>query len=62
MVLEQNMFIEQLLPTVVVRRLTSAEMDHYREPSQPSRAAGRCFDGRARSRSAENPPEARRSF
>lgn len=32
MVLEQNMFIEQLLPMGVVRQLTSEEMARYREP------------------------------
>ncbi len=32
MVLEKNMFVEQLLPGAVLRDLTSAEMDAYRAP------------------------------
>ncbi len=30
--IEENAFVEQFLPTCVVRKLTEAEMDHYREP------------------------------
>lgn len=32
MVLEQNLFVEAMLPAAIQRRLTTAEMDHYREP------------------------------
>jgi haloalkane dehalogenase len=32
LVLNQNMFVEQLLPNGVVRGLTDAEMEHYRAP------------------------------
>jgi haloalkane dehalogenase len=32
MVLEQNMFVEAVLPTSVKRTLTDEEMEHYREP------------------------------
>ncbi len=31
-IVNKNMFIEQYLPKAVVRRLTEAEMSHYREP------------------------------
>jgi haloalkane dehalogenase len=32
LVLDQNMFIEQMLPSVTLRSLTNAEMQHYRRP------------------------------
>jgi haloalkane dehalogenase len=32
MVLEQNIFIEQLLPAAILRQLSDEEMDHYRRP------------------------------
>jgi haloalkane dehalogenase len=32
MVLEQNMFVEAVLPGAITRKLTDEEMDHYREP------------------------------
>lgn len=32
MIVNQNVFIEQFLPSAVVRKLTEAEMDHYRAP------------------------------
>jgi haloalkane dehalogenase len=32
MVLEQNMFVENVLPGAIQRKLTDEEMDHYREP------------------------------
>ncbi|MCB0208711.1 MAG: haloalkane dehalogenase [Anaerolineae bacterium] len=32
MIVNQNIFVEQLLPQAVVRGLTKAEMDHYRAP------------------------------
>src|SRR5258707_13969161 len=32
MVLEQNSFIEQVLPAGMARRLSDEEMDHYRRP------------------------------
>ncbi|AGB23070.1 putative hydrolase or acyltransferase of alpha/beta superfamily [Mycobacterium sp. JS623] len=32
MVLEQNVFVEQVLPASIKRQLTDEEMDHYREP------------------------------
>lgn len=32
MVLEHNMFVEGVLPSSIKRRLTDAEMDHYRRP------------------------------
>ena len=32
MIVNQNMFVEQVLPMAVVRELSQAEMDHYREP------------------------------
>jgi len=37
MLVNQNMFIEQVLPRGIVRKLTEEEMDHYREPfKEPS--------------------------
>jgi haloalkane dehalogenase len=38
LVLDQNVFIEQLLPAGVLRKLTPQEMDHYRAPF-PDRAS-----------------------
>ena len=32
MIMEQNMFVEQLLPGAVLRKLSDEEMDRYREP------------------------------
>ena len=32
MVLEQNLFVEAVLPGAINRKLTDEEMDHYREP------------------------------
>ena len=32
MVLEQNRFIEQVLPAGMARQLSDEEMDHYRKP------------------------------
>ena len=32
MIVNQHMFVEQILPSLVVRDLTDAEMDHYRAP------------------------------
>lgn len=32
MVLEENIFIERILPAAVLRQLTADEMDHYRQP------------------------------
>ncbi len=32
LIVEQNVFVEQVLPGAVVRPLTQEEMDHYREP------------------------------
>ena len=32
MVLEENIFIEKILPAAVLRPLTDAEMEHYRRP------------------------------
>lgn len=32
MIVNQNMFVEQILPGAVMRALTDEEMDHYREP------------------------------
>ncbi len=39
MIVNQHMFIEQVLPSLIVRDLTDAEMDHYRAPylDPPSR-------------------------
>lgn len=39
MIVNQHMFVEQILPSLVVRDLTDAEMDHYRAPyiDPPSR-------------------------
>ena len=39
MIVNQHMFVEQVLPSLVVRELTDAEMDHYRAPyiDPPSR-------------------------
>ena len=39
MVVNQHMFVEQVLPSLVVRDLTDAELDHYRAPyiDPPSR-------------------------
>jgi len=38
MVLDENFFVEHLLPGAVVRKLTTAEMEHYRAPF-PDRAS-----------------------
>ncbi|WP_394831193.1 haloalkane dehalogenase [Pendulispora rubella] len=38
MVLDENFFIEHLLPGAIVRKLTDTEMDHYRAPF-PDRAS-----------------------
>jgi len=32
MVLDENIFIEKILPQAVIRRLTDAELNHYRSP------------------------------
>jgi len=32
LIVNQNMFVEQVLPGAIVRRLTEEEMNHYREP------------------------------
>ncbi len=32
MIVNQNMFVEQVLPGLVAREMSQAEMDHYREP------------------------------
>ena len=32
MVLEQNIFVERVLPGAIRRRLSDEEMDHYRQP------------------------------
>ncbi len=32
MIVNQNMFVEKMLPGAIVRKLTAEEMDHYREP------------------------------
>ena len=32
MIVNKNMFVEQILPGAIVRKLTEAEMNHYREP------------------------------
>lgn len=32
LLIEENAFVEQLLPSSIVRKLTEAEMNHYREP------------------------------
>ncbi len=32
MIVNNNMFVEQILPGSIVRKLTEAEMNHYREP------------------------------
>ena len=39
MIVNQHMFVEQILPSLVVRALTDAELDHYRAPyiDPPSR-------------------------
>ena len=39
MIVNKHMFVEQVLPGAIVRKLTDAEMDHYREPyiDPPSR-------------------------
>jgi haloalkane dehalogenase len=39
LVLQQNMFIEQMLPSVTMRSLTAEEMDEYRRPYQVSEDA-----------------------
>src|SRR5689334_8910841 len=35
MVLEQNMFVEHVLPAAMQRKLSGEEMDHYRQPFVP---------------------------
>ena len=52
MIVEQNMFIEQLLPQAAGRPLSEKEMNFYREPSAPGRAGCRCGVSRGRRRSA----------
>jgi len=32
LIVNQNIFVEQVIPGSIVRKLTEAEMDHYREP------------------------------
>ncbi len=32
MIVNKNMFIEEVLPSKIIRRLSTEEMDHYREP------------------------------
>ena len=34
MIVNNNMFVEQILPGAIVRKLTETEMNHYREPYQ----------------------------
>ncbi|MCL5735546.1 MAG: haloalkane dehalogenase [Actinobacteria bacterium] len=34
MIVNKNMFVEEILPAKIVRKLTKEEMDHYREPFQ----------------------------
>ena len=57
MVLEQNMFIEEVLPAGMQRQLSDEEMDHYRQPFvNPVNPAGRRCPGHATSRSTASPP------
>jgi haloalkane dehalogenase len=52
MVLEQNIFVEVMLPGAIMRTLTADEMDHYAVPSAtPARTDAPCCHGRATSRS-----------
>ena len=32
LIVNQNVFVEQVIPNLIVRKLTEAEMNHYREP------------------------------
>src|SRR5205807_1094227 len=40
LLIERNVFVEQLLPQSVMRRLSEREMDCYREPFRPGRGVG----------------------
>lgn len=42
MVLQDNVFVEQVLPAGVLRELTDEEMDAYRAPFRSPRTAGPC--------------------
>ena len=55
MVLEQNLFVETVLPGAIQRTLSDEEMDHYRQPFRnPGEDGGRHCRGRATSRSRAN--------
>ena len=41
MVLEENIFIEKILPQATARQLTEEELDHYRKPFRPAGEARR---------------------
>jgi haloalkane dehalogenase len=59
MVLRDNVFVEQVLPSAMRRRLTDTEMDHYRNPfvnaDEDRRRTGFAkFDRRGAGRCSEN--------
>jgi len=56
MILENNFFVEAILPGATVRKLTEEEMSVYRAPFQPPSRDGPPGDSRMRFRSRENPP------
>ena len=56
MVLDDNFFVETVLPKSILRTLTEEEMDAYRAPFRTRTRAGRRWSGRANSRSMASPP------
>ena len=59
--IDENFFIETVLPSGIQRTLTSAEMAAYRAPYLAPRIANRSGAGRTRSRSRDTPPMSTRS-
>jgi haloalkane dehalogenase len=57
LVLAENDFVEKVLPTGTLRRLTTDEMDAYRAPyREPGESRRPTLTGRARSRSTASRP------
>ncbi len=62
MVLDNNMFVEAVLPGAILRTLSDEEMDQYRRPFRnPARTGGRRCRGRATYRSKVSRPTSSRS-
>src|SRR5262245_48394697 len=56
MILNQNIFVERLLPHLVMRKLSHREMDEYRRPFLKSGTVGPRWRGRVRFRSQAGRP------